>query len=403
MLQLTEAEKERMLMADSSELRAYRTKLFRDALEMKKPARVPHLSYAVTWKIFDAGHKLGQALHDYELMEQIVREHQQKYQFDAMTDYGLRNPYRVSEALGTSFYEINDENDSIFYRTDFTFCSNEELDQLAANPKKFMYEVMMPRKYPNFNGSMPARQFQRVVEEKQAFAAYAGHINQVMTGEYGLPKYVAPMPGMFLACENLFNIVRGIRGFSMDMRRDKGRLHAVLDALSEAFLTPNIEKLMKMPKGPNPDYCFDGQLFFMAHTVMNNRQYEEFQWPYVKRILDAMVASGKHIRIYVQGRMMDRLADYFKDYPRGYFAFHLEGDDLFETRKKLPNCALIGGIPADLLGHGSKKECLALTQRLIQELGSDGGFILSQDKMLTYRNDANPENLKAICDYVNAQ
>ena len=390
-------------MSDQNELRMYRTKLFRDALEMKKPQRVPHLSYAVTWKIFDAGHKLGEALNDYDLMAKIVREHQAKYQFDAMTDYGLRNPYRVSAALGTSLYEINDENDSIFYRTDFTFCSNEELDQLAANPRKFMYEKMMPRKYATFNSDMTAEQFQNVITEKQRFAAYAASISKQMEEEFGLPKYAAPMPTMFLACENLFNIVRGIRGFSLDMRRDKGRLHAVLDALSEEFLTPNIEKLKAMPKGPNYDYCFDGQLFFMAHTVMNNKQYEEFQWPYVKRILDTIVECDKHVRIYVQGKMMDRLADYFKDYPKGYIALHLEGDDLFETRKALPNCALIGGVPADLLGRGTKQECLDKVRSLVEELGKDGGFILSQDKMLTYRNDANPENLKAICDYMNAQ
>ena len=206
-----------------------------------------------------------------------------------------------------------------------------------------------------------------------------------------------------MACENLFNIVRGIQGFSVDMRKDKGLLHAVLDALSEEFLAPNIAKLRTMPKGPNYDYCFDGQLFFMAHTIMNNRQFEEFQWPIIKQILDVMVECDKHIRIYVQGKMMDRLAGYFADYPKGHFAFHLEGDDLFAARKALPNCALIGGIPVDTLGYSSKEECLNLTRSLVEELGADGGFILSQDKMLTYRNDAKAENLKAICDYMNAQ
>ena len=40
-------------------------------------------------------------------------------------------------------------------------------------------------------------------------------------------------------------------------------------------------------------------------------------------------------------------------------------------------------------------------QKLIDELGSEGGFILSEDKMLSYRNDAKPENFKAVCDFVN--
>ena len=38
--------------------------------------------------------------------------------------------------------------------------------------------------------------------------------------------------------------------------------------------------------------------------------------------------------------------------------------------------------------------------RLCDELGKDGGFILSEGKMLSYRNDANRENYKAVCDFV---
>ena len=39
-------------------------------------------------------------------------------------------------------------------------------------------------------------------------------------------------------------------------------------------------------------------------------------------------------------------------------------------------------------------------KRVIDELGCDGGFMFCQDKMGSFRNDANPENLKAVCDFV---
>ena len=39
-------------------------------------------------------------------------------------------------------------------------------------------------------------------------------------------------------------------------------------------------------------------------------------------------------------------------------------------------------------------------KRLFDELGKDGGFMLTQDKMVSFRNDANPENVKAVCDFV---
>jgi hypothetical protein len=43
---------------------------------------------------------------------------------------------------------------------------------------------------------------------------------------------------------------------------------------------------------------------------------------------------------------------------------------------------------------------VAYTKRLCDELGKDGGFILSEGKMLSYRNDAKRENYKAVCDFV---
>ena len=41
-------------------------------------------------------------------------------------------------------------------------------------------------------------------------------------------------------------------------------------------------------------------------------------------------------------------------------------------------------------------------KRLCDELGKDGGFILSEGKMLSYRNDAKRENYKAVCDFVSS-
>ena len=49
----------------NQEQKQYRTKLIRDASMMqKKPDRVPHVSFFVTWKILDAGYKLSEAMNE---------------------------------------------------------------------------------------------------------------------------------------------------------------------------------------------------------------------------------------------------------------------------------------------------------------------------------------------------
>jgi hypothetical protein len=61
----------------------------------------------------------------------------------------------------------------------------------------------------------------------------------------------------------------------------------------------------------------------------------------------------------------------------------------------------MGGLTTELLANATPEECVAYTKRLCDELGRDGGFILSEGKMLSYRNDAKPENMLAVCQFVN--
>ena len=52
-----------------------------------------------------------------------------------------------------------------------------------------------------------------------------------------------------------------------------------------------------------------------------------------------------------------------------------------------------------LLSKGTKEECIDHVKYLVDELGPKG-FILGQDKMMSYRVDAKPENVLAVCEYV---
>ena len=65
-------------------------------------------------------------------------------------------------------------------------------------------------------------------------------------------------------------------------------------------------------------------------------------------------------------------------------------------RKRLPNIAICGGMPSAMLGNGTKEECVEYGKKLIDGLAGEGGFLMSQDKMMSYRNDAKPENIMAI-------
>ena len=110
----------------TKELVQYRADLFRNAATFKKVDRVPHLSFAVTWKILDGGYTLNEGLRDYDIMTKVIREHQEKYNFDAIFELGVRNIVRLVDHLGGGTYIITDE--AIEYK-DNALVELDELDE----------------------------------------------------------------------------------------------------------------------------------------------------------------------------------------------------------------------------------------------------------------------------------
>lgn len=384
----------------TEELRKYRVKLFRDASNMKtKPERVPHIANFWTWQILDTGYTFSQAMHDYDVMDDVMYKFHEKYGFDAYQETGIRNPQRVTETLGTSIYVIDDEKET-FSLKDHSYFEPDEYDALIADPQKFVWERILPRKFEKFNSDMPGQLLRQCALEQVEFNKRAFGRNDQLAARYGVPQMIAPFNGFIsLGIEYLFSGIRGIRGLSGDMRRDPGRVKAACEALDSISAEPVIQNLMKDETGQHPDYCFDMILAILAHTILTEKQWEMFYWPPLKRTLDEIVKKGKTIYLFVEGSFI-RFKDYFKDYPKGHICLLIEQDDIFEQRKAFPNCCIIGGMKASLLGKGTQKECVDYAKHLIDELGSEGGFILSQDKMMSYRVDAKPENLKAVCDFV---
>ena len=86
-------------------LQEKRIKIFRDSCAFKKPERIGIVSMFQSWQILDAGYKLSEAMTNYDLLEKIVREHVEKYNWDLMVNDGTRNPFLLYQALGSTAYQ----------------------------------------------------------------------------------------------------------------------------------------------------------------------------------------------------------------------------------------------------------------------------------------------------------
>ena len=384
---------------DGKQLKAQRVKLFRDAANFKKTDRVPHFANVVTWKVFDAGHTLDEAMTNFDLMEKCVLHFLDKYPVDSILDVGIRNQFNVTEAFGEGSYYYYDKE--VVGIHDHAHCTVETLQEYMDDPTRYAWEVILPKKYGEAWENKTTEVWKKTFSEYLKYTKFVLHMAKVMD-RYGLPGLSPnnPMKGAVVpAVETLMSDLLGIQQLSIAMRRNGDLLDAFIERWEKERMEPIYAKIRKA-KGPDDVHCFDSSILMLAHTVMNKKQFERFYWPYLKKLLDVYAEKKMNVRIFTEGSIL-RFAEYFADYPKGLLTFHLEQDDPFEFRKALPNVAIMGGMTTDLLSNGTPEECVAYAKRLCDELGRDGGFIFSENKMLSYRNDAKPENMLAVCDFVN--
>jgi hypothetical protein len=309
---------------------------------------------------------------------------------------------RVLDSLGVDKYIYNDETGG-YNLKDHAVMEADEYDSLIANPVKFLWETIVPRYCKKINGPDAVKNFKAFLGENNQFGAHVAGIYETASQQYGIPRYIDPIGpiGLGNPCENLFLYLRGIRGFSLDIKRIPDKVEAAIKALHDVFCGSTVDRVKNGSVGTSPDFCFDGAFGLLAHTVMSRAQFERFYWPSMKLFSDLCVEKDKIGVIIFEGDCK-RFWDLLRELPENRFCIHSEMDDIFEMKKALPNVAVAGGMRLDLLGYGTTGECVAYAKKLIDELGSDGRYIFSEQKMLTFKNDCKHDNLKAVSDFVSS-
>ena len=367
---------------------AYQNKvqLFMDAANFKN-TRLPNLSNDYTWKIYDEGVPYKEAYHKSKSMGKLVCANHERYQFDSYLDLGTRNHFPQMEALGGGAYVLNEETGGINV-TDAPCITAEDLKDFAANPMGYL-NIMFQRKFPD----LTTDQFVKATTAFLQSSGYAKDIQETFATKYDTPLFMSTSASVQPAFESFHSSFMGIKDVSMAMRRNKEELKEACDAYYQAMVHPSLERALKGEKTTVVD-VYTG---LIGHCVLNQKQFELFYYPELKQIVDETAAAGKTVYLYVEGSIA-RFAEYFQDFPKGTCIMHLEQDDPIEMRKLLPNMCIAGGMTTDILGTRTPAECVDYAKRLVDEMGQ--GFIMSQNKMLSFKNDCRRENLLAVNEYV---
>lgn len=395
-------------MPDISEmvqLRKHRTQNFKNVITGQgKIDHIPHFGHYWSWKYYDAGYKLSEALYNYDNMYDSMDQFFKRYSLDVCYDTGRRNPVQVTSILGNSNdYIIDDDVYSISIR-DQSYMDDEDYEALIANPKKYLWETFLPKKFSVLKNQNNSVAFCQFLDKYREFNSVMGKI-QKLANSYGITNFsdpngaVAPWGSGY---EVLFNIMRGMKKLSIDLRRRPEQVTAACQALDEIFAFPRFEKGYQQPKGSNPEFCVDMNPIMLGHIILNPTQFEQYYWPYLQRIASFAEQQDKLVFLFIEGAAK-RFWDFFREFPANRFVLLCELDDVYEMKKALPNCVIAGGMPADLLGSGTPQQCVDMAKRLIEDLGgTDHRYIFSTGKMISFPNDCKRENLTAICNYLNS-
>ncbi len=134
-------------------------------------------------------------------------------------------------------------------------------------------------------------------------------------------------------------------------------------------------------------------------SFISPEQFERFALPEWQELCGYYVSKGITPILHLDSDWTD-FFPYFKHLPRGKCVLNLDGtSDIFRAKEVLgDHMCIMGDVPATLLKLGKPDEVEEYCRRLIDELGYDGGFILSSG--CTVPMDAKADNVKAMLQSV---
>lgn len=378
------------------EMLEYRIKLFRDAQAFRKPDRTPVCANVTSWMFNDAGYTAGQACRDYSIIEQCMERFVKLYPCDMFnyTMSGFRNVFLLADAMGGSIYSEGEDGDNLNIVAE-EYITPEEYDDLFENYQKALWEKVMPRMFPGVKDFTP-EQMAKAAQTEWEYQRETTRINQKMRDELGIPVEMN-INHIVQPLENLFGNHRGIKGLSMDLRRRPEQVLKFIEICGKGGRDYFAKKVREFD-GPDMNEAYDCMTGILAHTIMNRRQFDRFKAPYLEESLRLAEQYHKTVVFYSEGDWA-RFGDFFNQFRRGTLNMTVEQDDPFEIRKKFPNICISGGLDVGVLRSGTEQQCIDMAKRAIDELGWEGGLILSPNKMLAYPNDTSSNNLRAVFEF----
>ncbi|AOY74566.1 uroporphyrinogen decarboxylase family protein [Clostridium formicaceticum] len=382
-------------MGDMKKVYDDRVKRILTTVNHEEPDRVPILSTYGTWAVSYANSSIKEIEENPEKeIEVFCKPHEDIY-CDATYTCGIAFDAKSAEIIGSKSHFISRDGETIQHQ-EITPMESEDYPDLIKNPMEFIFNKLVPRKAANLRESASENYdtLKQLLNHWKVKGDVQQRLRATLKEKYGIPVITGGFA--YPPMDIIFDYLRGFKGISLDIRRRPEELLEAINALAEFSndvmgIHPGTKQVASFP--------FYATMMHLP-TFINAKQFEKFFWPtYEKMFLKIHELGGKLI-IFLEGKWEDKYY-LLNSMPKNFAIGIIEGDDVFEAKKKIgDNITIAGGMPLELLKMGTKDKCIDYAKKLLDECAPGGGYIFATSRELLSRGDLNVENLKAVNQFV---
>jgi uroporphyrinogen-III decarboxylase len=397
-----------------------RVKRILDAVQLKKPDRVPVFPMTGFFAAYYSGLTPRDVMYDYDKLFSSFKKYVLDFQPDAHGSVTTAPPGRSFDILDYKLYAWPGHGvapEHSYQCIEGEYMKADEYDALIDDPTYFFISTYFPRIF----GALDA--FKMISPLTNILEMYGGFTGAALV-TYGLPPVQAALkalmdagsealkwigtvagygddmaangyPGFFGGgCKAPFDTIgdtlRGTRGMILDMYRQPDK---VLRALEQ--LTPIMIKMGASAAKINGNPIVFIPLHKGADGFLSDEQFKKFYWPSLKALLVGLVDEGCIPFPWAEGGYNSRLK-VIRDVPKGKVIWGFDTTDMAKAKELLGDVACISGnMPIATLSIGKPQDIREVAKKLIAQAGKGGGYIMMSGAVI---ENVPPENVRAMID-----
>jgi hypothetical protein len=385
---------------EAEKLYKQRLTRFIKAIKLEEPDRVPVMLPIGNSPAFWAGADFKTLMYDYKKGHEIWKKYMVTFgDMDIFSGPGFIPNGRIAEVVRSKLHKLPGlglPDDAVINQfVEDEYMKADEYDRYMADPTDYNLRVMMPRTTPLFESfrKLPLSSIvfdnlwvmaladpdihqtfetlMSLADEQREWMAAGMEINQYIR-EHGYPSLWGGGIMAAASFDYFADTLRGTRGIVMDMYRQPKKLHEAM----ERYLQRTIEiDIKNYPMTASP-ICMIA-LHKGDDTFMSDKQFAEFYWPYLRRLLLAIIDEGMVPMPFAEGRFTNRLKQ-ITDTPKSGVVWYFDKTDMKKAKETIGDiCCIVGNVPSSIVMNGTVKQVKECCRKLIEDCAPGGGYILA--------------------------